>query len=118
MKNITEYLNGLNTELELSYVYENNMSFNDFEDRVLTMIQETEVIYYSVAIDYLKDHDCSLHESIELAQELGVQVCDITSELLATLLKQSKLSEEFSELYVDIENYFNEYEEYLNEVNN
>lgn len=60
-------------------------------------ISECEVIYYHVAIKFLADNDASLGESIEAACELGYELKNINSELLATLLLQQKLSEELAE---------------------
>ena len=43
-----------------------------------------EIIYYSKAMEYLKEHDTSLSESIELATEYGYTLENINSEPLAT----------------------------------
>ena len=44
-----------------------------------------EIIYYSKAMEYLRENDCSLSESIELATEYGYTLENINSELLASL---------------------------------
>jgi hypothetical protein len=72
---------------------------------------QQEVIYYYNAIEYLKDNDASLHESMELASDLGIRTTDINSELLASLLKSQKCREEFSELRSEIESFLEDYEE-------
>ncbi len=54
-------------------------------------IYEQEIIYYHKAMDYLMEHDASLCESMGLAHEYGYTADNINSELLATLLYQSKL---------------------------
>jgi len=46
-----------------------------------------EVIYYYKAIEYLKEKDASLKESIEIALDYGYRLDSINSELLATLHK-------------------------------
>ena len=66
---------------------------------------EREVIYYYNAIEYLKENDASLRESMELAYHHGVGTNEICSELLASLLKSQKCREEFAELRSEIEFY-------------
>lgn len=72
---------------------------------------QQEVIYYYNAIEYLKDNDASLHESMALADDYGCRPIDINSELLASLLKSQKCREEFSELRSEIESFLEDYEE-------
>jgi hypothetical protein len=63
-----------------------------FEDSI-----NEDVIYYSVAIDYLKENDPSLKNSFNLAVELGYTLDNINSEVLASLLKTQKNQKEFEE---------------------
>jgi hypothetical protein len=65
-------------------------------------ITRAEVIYYSNAIEYLKENDPSLNESLELANDMGFSLDKINSEVLASLLKT--------------ENNYNEYREFVNSV--
>ena len=44
-----------------------------------------EIIYYYKAIEYLKEHDTSLAESVELAADLGYELKNINSETLASI---------------------------------
>jgi len=44
-----------------------------------------EIIYYYKAMEYLKEHDTSLNESLELADEMGFNLRYINSECLASL---------------------------------
>ena len=60
-----------------------------------------EIIYYCVAIDYLKEHDPSLQESIGLAVEMGYKLKGLNSEDLATLLYQQKLLDDIEEVKND-----------------
>lgn len=71
-----------------------------------TYIDSAEIIYYHTAIEYLKENDPSLRESTELASDIGYDVKDINSELLATLLLQQELNEELAELNSDLVEYF------------
>jgi len=63
-----------------------------FEDSI-----NEDVIYYSVAIDYLKENDPSLKDSLALAVELGYTLDNINSEVLASLLKTQKNQKEFED---------------------
>jgi hypothetical protein len=85
---------------------------NDFDDFFDTLqgngyFYSIEVIYYHKAIKYLCENDASLSESLEIADELGYNVKDINSELLATLLMQQKETELFYEMRNDIEQIIN-----------
>ena len=57
-----------------------------------------EIIYYYKAIEYLQEFDPSLNESLELAEELGYELNNINSELLASLLETKYNEEKFWEL--------------------
>tara|TARA_R110002050_G_scaffold238573_1_gene374646 strand:- start:392 stop:730 length:339 start_codon:yes stop_codon:yes gene_type:complete len=112
MKNIIEFLNGFDTDLDLSYQYENGLSFDEYEQRIVDSINEEEIIYYHKAIDYLKENDNNLFESLSIANELGYNVINLNSELLATLLYQQNLHLHWNE---DIRN---EIEQYFEDNNN
>lgn len=71
-------------------------------------INQDEIIYYSNAMEYLRNNDASLTKSIDIALECGYELKDINSELLATLLQQSNLTEEFNGLLDEIEACFEE----------
>ena len=107
MKNPIEVLNALETKIELSYLYENNITFEELEERVEAYIFEQEIIYYSQAIAYLKEEDSSLNESLQLAIEYGFTLDNLNSETLATLLYQSKLQEEWHSIKDSLEDYIN-----------
>ena len=80
---------------ELCDLLENNDAFN------------VEVIYYNDAIQYLKDYDNSLRNSLELAIEHGYSIKDLNSELLASLLASENARTEFYELENEIKNILN-----------
>ena len=87
-------------DLSIKYLGEDATEFLNaiFKDEILNYdvneiqqeLQENgffnvEIIYYYKAIEYLKEHDTSLSESIELATEYGYTLENINSELLASL---------------------------------
>lgn len=67
-----------------------------------------EIIYYSKAMDYLHEHDTSLHRGLELAQDMGYQPADLSSEILASLVASEVVREEFADIRDDIEEILDE----------
>ena len=57
---------------------------------------DVEIIYYAKAIDYLKEHDASLNESLEIASMYGYNTENLNSELLASLLASRNKRENFN----------------------
>jgi hypothetical protein len=67
-----------------------------------------EIIYYSKAMDYLRDNDISLNESLELAEEMGFNLQYINSECLASLHASHQRENKFWEDVVpELEKLFN-----------
>jgi hypothetical protein len=83
----------------------------EVREEIETLIYQTEIIYYSVAMDFLKDYDNSLRESLEIAEEFCYSPKNLSSEILATLLLQKYLHEEASELIQEIKTILEEEEE-------
>ena len=77
---------------------------------------QIECIYYSNAMKYLTEHDNSLNESLEIASEMGYEVEDLNSELLATLLMQRKELEALYDAKDDLEDLYDEFIEYKKQV--
>ena len=115
---IEDFLKGLEIDnLEvMDYVNIDDIDFSDAYQSIYEMIDDNggfnvEIIYYSNAIDYLSKNDPSLHESLELAFEMGCNLTDLNSEVLASLLASENCRNDFSELQTDIEEFFNELNE-------
>ena len=87
-----------------------DQNFENVHEQIVQCINESNVIYYSTAMNFLAENDSSLNESIEIAVNLGYNIESLNSELLATLLLQSRLHEELSEIYSDLEELIEEYE--------
>jgi len=66
---------------------------------------DIDIIYYATAMDYLRENDTSLNESMEIADEYGYEPKNINSELLASLLASRNAREEFAELEGEIEEF-------------
>ena len=83
-----EYLDEDATEfLNVSYLeelesFDSHSIYDELNDNGFFNV---EIIYYSNAMDYLRENDCSLSESIELATEYGFTFEHLNSEALASL---------------------------------
>jgi len=84
--------------IDLASLYDNEDTFNDFCDKVNDAIMQEEIIYYYEAIKYLMNEDASLGQSLDIASEYGYTTEQLNSELLATLLYQQKLTEQWYEI--------------------
>jgi len=108
----------IKTEIELDYLFNEGMTIDELEDAVQTYISEQEIIYYSNAIKYLSENDPSLNEPMSIAEEFGYTPSQLNSELLATLLYQRQLSEEWYNIKDDVEQIIEELETEEQEYNN
>ena len=93
--------------IDLASLYDNEDTFQEFCDKVNEAIMHEEVIYYSEAIKYLMREDASLSDSLDIASEYGLRTEDLNSELLATLLYQQKLTEQWYEIEEQVKELFN-----------
>jgi chromosome segregation ATPase len=84
---LTDLLN----DFEVSY--EVNDTYRSIEEAVQERIAEREITYYSNAMEYLTNNDTSLRESLGLADEMGYSPANLNSEILATLLLQRELTD-------------------------
>tara|TARA_R110000824_G_scaffold25100_8_gene87753 strand:- start:742 stop:1104 length:363 start_codon:yes stop_codon:yes gene_type:complete len=107
-----QFLSKFNTDIELIDIFEyfnnesENFLFDDFREYIVKSILNYEIIYYSKAIEYLKENDNSLTRSLGIAEVQGFEVANLNSELLATLLYQDELYNEWSEIEDEIMKYF------------
>jgi len=109
-QNTIQFLSKFDTELLLVDIFKefNNEKFlfDDFREHVIDSILDFEIIYYSKAMAYLTENDNSLRRSLEIAEVQGFEVANLNSELLATLLYQDELYNEWSEIEDEIMQYF------------
>lgn len=94
-------------DIDLQNLYCNEDTFNDFCDKVHNAIMEENVIYYYQAMKYLLREDSSLSQSLEIASEYGYTTENLNSELLATLLYQQNLTNQWYEISEEIKQIFN-----------
>lgn len=100
--NNTRYLND-NLSLNDILNYNDINTLEDLQECLNERIQAIEIIYFSNAINILKEEDQSLTESLEQAHEFCYNLTDINSELLATLLIQKRCFEELSDFIQEVE---------------
>jgi len=114
---IENFLRELDTEIDvLNFVDIDNIDHDNAFESIVDMINDNngfdiEVFYYSNAIDYLSENDPSLRESLSLAHKMGYTADNLSSEILASLLKTENVKNEFYELEDEINNFFEELEE-------
>jgi hypothetical protein len=99
---LSEYID-IDSVLNTEYYDEIN-DVEELEERIQERIQEVEIIYYSTAIKLLMEHDQSLCDSLEIANEYGYTTDKLNSELLATLLIQSMLTSQLGDFINEVEN--------------
>ena len=111
---IETFLKSLNIEdLEImDYVDIEDIDLNNAYESIYDMLDERsafdiDIIYYGNAMEYLKEKDASLIESLTLAEELGYQISDCNSEFLASLLATENARIDFQDKETDITNFFN-----------
>ena len=114
---IEDFLSELNTEIDvLNFVDVDNIDVSSPFDSIYQMIEDNngfdvEIIYYSNAMDYLRENDASLQESLEIASEYGYETQNLNSEILASLLASVNARSEFDDLESEINDFFEELEE-------
>jgi hypothetical protein len=101
----------LYNSLDINYLIDSeHNNLGEFTEFLYDYIREHEIIYYSEAINFLRESDPSLRESLEIAEQLGYSPKNLNSEILATLLIQSYMDEEAGELIKEIETILEEEE--------
>jgi hypothetical protein len=115
---VYKFLSELNTEVEVTYYVDvNDLEVEDFDidmfESIYNTIQdsngfEQDVIYYASAMDYLRENDPSLRESMDIASQYGYDIKNLNSELLASLLKTQNVIDDFNELKDEINEFFEE----------
>ena len=114
---IENFLANLDTEIDvLSLVDIDNIDYNYAFDSICDMINDNngfdfDVIYYSNAMNYLRENDPSLRESLSLAHEIGYNLNNLSSEILASLLKTENVKNDFYQLENEINDFFEDLEE-------
>lgn len=77
---------------------------------------DKEIIYYSNAIEYLRENDPSLRNSLELAHDMGYTADKLNSEILASILATDNARDEFREIENELEALIETYLEELEQL--
>tara|TARA_R110000796_G_scaffold155109_1_gene271819 strand:+ start:807 stop:1169 length:363 start_codon:yes stop_codon:yes gene_type:complete len=107
-----QFLGKFETEIELINIFEyfnkenEDFIFDDFRECIIESILNFEIIYYTKAMAYLTEKDNSLRRSLEIAEVQGFEVKNLNSELLAALLYQDELYNDWNEIEEEIMQYF------------
>ena len=102
----------LNTSIDIRYNVEiDELDFETAYDEIRDQLQDkgifnVDIIYYGSAMAYLTENDTSLKESLEIANEMGFELQNLSSETLASLLASRNLEVDFCELETEITQYF------------
>ena len=113
---IENFLTSLENEIDIHNCIDiDNIDMGNAYESIYEMIDENngfdiEIIYYNRAMEFLLNNDSSLRESLEIASELGYNVSDLNSEILASLLVSKLVREEFCELEGEITAFFEDIE--------
>ena len=105
---LNEYIN-IDSVLNTEY-YDEITSTDELCIIICERINEVEVIYYSTAMEILKEEDQSLTESLNLAHGLGYTAENLNSEILATLIIRERCIEDLNDINnkLEDENFFND----------
>ena len=108
LERLIELVKDNNLDIDINYIYDENKDFDQLNEDVTQYIHDSEIIYYNNAIAYLSENDNSLFESLEIAKEYGYTIENLNSELLATLLYQQNLTNQWYEISEQVEEIFND----------
>lgn len=103
--NDTRYLNeyiDIDSVLNTEY-YDEITSTDELYNVLYERVNEVEIIYYSTAMEILKEEDQSLTESLNLANELSYTPENLNSEILATLLIHERCNDELNDFIQEVE---------------
>jgi hypothetical protein len=109
---ITKFLNDLDIDITITdYVNAEDIDIENAYESILEVLQENggfnvEIIFYTRAMEYLKENDPSLQESLEIANDFGFSLDSLNSETLASLLASRNAEEQFFELQSEIDEFF------------
>ena len=115
---IQEFFNSLDSQLKINdnlinYVDIEEIDDSNIFDSIYDMVQDKggfdiDVIYYSNAMEYLRQYDSSLQRSLGIAADMGFELTNLNSEVLASLLKSEDARDEFTEFRDEIESFFSD----------
>ena len=103
------FLESLETDIDiLNYI---DIETVESSDDIYEQIEENrgfdvEIIYYASAMEYLRENDPSLQESLGIADDFGYEPKNLNSEILASLLASENAREDFADTKREIDDFF------------
>ena len=119
-----EFLKNLRSDIDIAYYVDvDELDLHDPDgiyDAIRDQLEDSgafdeEIIYYSMAMEFLREHDPSLQESLQIADDMGYSPKNLNSEILASLLASQVNRDEFSELEDEITLFFTDLRDELEE---
>ena len=120
-ESIFKFLNNLDIDITITdYVNIQDIDIENAHESIRESLDENngfdiEIIYYRVAMEYLTKNDTSLRESLGLAEDFGFSISSLSSETLASLLASQNAREQYDELQSEIDEFFQDLCDELNE---
>jgi len=111
LEKFKEFLSKLDIEnLDLPYfASEDTNTFDELRDSIEDGGGfQVEFIYYTTAMKYLTENDNSLRESLEIAANMGFELKNLNSEILASLLASEHVGQDFYEYENEITSFLEE----------
>ena len=110
---LIEFLKTLNLDdIDFNAFISDDDEITDFDDLHAILDDNNalsvDIIYYSEAIKFLAENDNSLKESLNLAFQLGYDIKNVNSEMLASLLATEMLRNDFYSYESEINDFINE----------
>ena len=121
---IQKFLGKLNTDVDVNdCVTIEDIDFSDAYNSICDMISDNrgfdiDIMSYSSAIQYLQENDASLTESLGIAHDMGYEVGNLNSEILASLLASQNAREDFNDLSSEIDTFFEDLQTELEDTQN
>ena len=110
-----ELAKSLSSQVDIDFEYLDWDEINSFDDLYEQLdnndMLNEEIIYYGSAMDYLRQNDPSLKESLELAGQFGYTPENLNSEILASILATENLRDDVYKLRSEVDDFFDELED-------
>jgi hypothetical protein len=89
-------------DIDLEYIANNltDETIDDIKEQKDTLLQEgSDIIYYSNAMQFLMENDITLQNSCRMAYDMGYELKNLNSEVLASLWNYDLMNTEFNEIW-------------------
>jgi len=111
-KVIEDFLGGINIDVDILYYFDwDSIDWEDAGNKLYNVIDtdsgfEFEFSHYGTAMEYLSKNDYSLTNSLQIASDLGYEVDNLNSVILASIMVSQEMKEEFLKVEYKITDFF------------